>query len=329
MVSDMADASPRTKSRKRAQATPEQTVGERRARELERSARQALRELATWWQTSARDLPWRYGRTTPWGVLVCEVMSQQTQMSRVVPYWEAWMSQWPDAASLAAAEKSEVIRAWGRLGYPRRALRLQECAEVVARDYDDRLPREYDELMALPSVGDYTASAVLSFAYGERVAVIDTNIRRALSRAFLGVESLGGSCTPLERALAWVVLPKAAEQSVLWNQAVMELGALVCTAKAPQCEQCPLQPQCEFVQAGMPGLGEKRTRPRQRFHGTDRQVRGSILQALRALPAGGALTHAQAEGLCADAVQLDRCIASLDDDGLIEILPGHAMRLPA
>ena len=159
MVSDMADASPRTKSRKRAQATPEQTVGERRARELERSARQALRELATWWQTSARDLPWRYGRTTPWGVLVCEVMSQQTQMSRVVPYWEAWMSQWPDAASLAAAEKSEVIRAWGRLGYPRRALRLQECAEVVARDYDDRLPREYDELMALPSVGDYTARA--------------------------------------------------------------------------------------------------------------------------------------------------------------------------
>lgn len=143
------------------------------------------------------------------------------------------------------------------------------------------------------------------------------------------MESLGGSCTPLERALAWVVLPKAAEQSVLWNQAVMELGALVCTAKAPQCEQCPLQPQCEFVKAGMPGLGEKRTRPRQRFHGTDRQVRGSILQALRALPAGGALTHAQAEGLCADAVQLDRCIASLDDDGLIEILPGHAMRLPA
>lgn len=285
--------------------------------------------LGAWWEANARDLPWRFGRATPWGVLVSEVMSQQTQMSRVVPYWEAWMSQWPDAASLAAAEKSEVIRAWGRLGYPRRALRLQECAEVVARDYDDRLPREYDELMALPSVGDYTASAVLSFAYGERVAVIDTNIRRALSRAFLGVESLGGSCTPLERALAWVVLPKAAEQSVLWNQAVMELGALVCTAKAPQCEQCPLQPQCEFVKAGMPGLGEKRTRPRQRFHGTDRQVRGSILQALRALPAGGALTHAQAEGLCADAVQLDRCIASLDDDGLIEILPGHAMRLPA
>lgn len=141
--------------------------------------------LAEWWHASARDLPWRFGRATPWGVLVSEVMSQQTQMSRVVPYWNDWMERWPDAAALAGAAKSDVITAWGRLGYPRRALRLQECARVVASDYGNELPQTYDELLALPGIGDYTASAVMSFAFGERIAVVDTNIRRVLSRVFL------------------------------------------------------------------------------------------------------------------------------------------------
>ena len=136
-----------------------------------------------------------------------EVMSQQTQMGRVVPYWTAWMDRWPDAAALADAPKSDVITAWGRLGYPRRALRLQECAHVIAYDYADELPHTYDELLALPGIGDYTASAVLSFAFGERIAVVDTNIRRVLSRAFVGVESLGGSASPAERALAKRLLP--------------------------------------------------------------------------------------------------------------------------
>ena len=140
--------------------------------------------LAQWWQTNARVLLQRLRRTTPWGVLVSEVMSQQTQMGRVVPYWTAWMDRWPDAAALADAPKSDVITAWGRLGYPRRALRLQECAHVIAYDYADELPHTYDELLALPGIGDYTASAVLSFAFGERIAVVDTNIRRVLSRAF-------------------------------------------------------------------------------------------------------------------------------------------------
>ena len=197
--------------------------------------------LAQWWQTNARDLPWRFGRTTPWGVLVSEVMSQQTQMGRVVPYWTAWMDRWPDAAALADAPKSDVITAWGRLGYPRRALRLQECAHVIAYDYADELPHTYDELLALPGIGDYTASAVLSFAFGERIAVVDTNIRRVLSRAFVGVESLGGSASPAERALAKRLLPdddsakcrRFDRPSVVWNQAVMELGATVCTAKSP------------------------------------------------------------------------------------------------
>ena len=287
----------------------------------------ALR-LAAWWESNARDLPWRFGRATAWGVLVSEVMSQQTQMSRVVPYWTAWMERWPDARALADAPKAEVITAWGRLGYPRRALRLQECARTVAERYDGELPRTYDELVALPGVGDYTASAVMSFAFGERIAVIDTNIRRVLARAFRGEESLGGSASQVEREMARRLLPESDKVSVVWNQAVMELGATVCMAIAPLCESCPIAGQCAFLRNGRPGLGQRRTRPRQRFQGTDRQVRGLVLEALRGLPSGGTLERARVERLWEDRVQLDACVASLDDDGLVEMLPDGSLRLP-
>ncbi len=205
-------------------------------------------------------------------------------MSRVVPYWTDWMERWPDARALAEAPKAEVITAVERLGYPRRALRLQECARVVAEDYADKLPRTYDELTALPGIGDYTASAVMSFAFGERIAVIDTNIRRVLSRVFLGVDSHGGATSPAERALANRMLPKdeilgcdanvadnagSAEHvvnstirggkrsrlhrgerpSVTWNQSVMELGAVICTAKSPLCDTCPIADDCAFLKA--------------------------------------------------------------------------------
>ena len=312
--------------------------------------------LFDWWSRYARDLPWRFGRTTPWGVLVSEVMSQQTQMSRVVPYWTAWMRVWPDAASLAAAPKAEVITAWGRLGYPRRALRLQECARQVAGQYADRLPRDYDQLVALPGIGDYTASAVMSFAYGERIAVIDTNIRRVLSRVFLGRESTGGAASREERQLAWQVLPEDEEPeasdhrvngddrletadpqirsaawreppSARWNQAVMELGATVCVARKPACDICPLAGHCRFLKAGLPGLGSGRTRPRQRFAGTDRQIRGSILQALRQA-SGAPVSRKDLKPLCDDEIRLDRCIASLDEDGLLEIGQDGRLSLP-
>ena len=312
--------------------------------------------LFDWWSRYARDLPWRFGRTTPWGVLVSEVMSQQTQMSRVVPYWTAWMNVWPDAASLAAAPKAEVITAWGRLGYPRRALRLQECARQVASQYADRLPRDYDQLVALPGIGDYTASAVMSFAYGERIAVIDTNIRRVLSRVFLGRESKGGAASREERQLAWQVLPEDEDSEVSdhhvngddslgtadpqirsaawreppsarWNQAVMELGATVCVARKPACDICPLAGHCRFLKAGLPGLGAGRTRPRQRFAGTDRQIRGSILQALRQA-SGAPVSRKDLKSLCDDEIRLDRCIASLDEDGLLEIGQDGRLSLP-
>ena len=219
----------------------------------------------------------------------------------------------------------------------RGALRLQECAHVIAYDYADELPHTYDELLALPGIGDYTASAVLSFAFGERIAVVDTNIRRVLSRAFVGVESLGGSASPAERALAKRLLPdddsvkcrRFDRPSVVWNQAVMELGATVCAAKSPLCEACPIAGKCAFLRNGRPGLGQRRTRPRQRFQGTDRQVRGLVLNALRGLPDGETvLDRKSVERLWKDHVQLDKCIASLDEDGLIEILPGGGVRLP-
>nr|WP_101617011.1 A/G-specific adenine glycosylase [Bifidobacterium margollesii] len=287
------------------------------------------RHLAAWWETNARDLPWRFGRTTPWGVLVSEVMSQQTQMSRVVPYWRSWMAAWPDAAALAAASTAEVITAWGKLGYPRRALRLQECARVVANECHDDLPETYDGLTALPGIGDYTASAVMSFAYGKRIAVIDTNIRRVLSRVFDGRESLGGATSRADRELAQRVLPDDAVRSTVWNQSVMELGAVVCTAKKPMCERCPVSAECRFLAAGRPGLGERRTRPRQRFQGTDRQVRGLVLNALRAKPQGSqTIGREEIRALWKDRVQLDACIASLDEDGLIEMMPDGSLRLP-
>ena len=271
-------------------------------------------------------------------------MSQQTQMSRVVPYWLTWMQTWPDAQSLAHATSAEIITAWGRLGYPRRALRLQSCAQVVATRYRNKLPCTYEELIALPGVGDYTASAILSFAYGKHIAVIDTNIRRVLIRAFTGTESHGGSTTQSDRELAAAVLPEdnhvtAATAnatnttnttctSSVWNQAIMEIGATICTARSPQCTVCPLQTWCRFKAAGFPGLG-RHTRPQQHFAGTNRQVRGIILQALReAHKKQQVLQRCEINNLWSNQTQLGECIASLNHDSLITILPDGTLALP-
>ena len=279
--------------------------------------------LGAWWEANARDLPWRFGRATPWGVLVSEVMSQQTQMSRVVPYWTDWMERWPDARALAEAPKAEVITAWGRLGYPRRALRLQECARVVAEDYADKLPRTYDELTA--SRGGATSPAERALANRmlpkDEILGCDADVADNAGSAEHVVNSTirGGKRSRLHRG---------ERPSVTWNQSVMELGAVICTAKSPLCDTCPIADDCAFLKAGRPGLGERRTRPRQRFQGTDRQVRGLVLAALRELPAGATLPREDADKLWKDQIQLAACIASLDDDGLIEILDG-GLRLPS
>lgn len=297
------------------------------------TTQQLLPRLRAWWELSARDLPWRSHDVTAWGVLVSEVMSQQTPMIRVVPYWNLWMEQWPTPAALADASSAEVITAWGKLGYPRRALRLQECARVVVEKHGGEVPSAYDELLALPGVGEYTASAVASFAYGVRVAVVDTNIRRVLSRVFDGEENFGGATTPADRRRAQSVLPADTDDSVLWNQGIMELGATVCTSTSPQCEICPFRDLCRWRRAGYPGMGTKPTRKTQKWKGTNRQVRGIVLNALRskALELTGVAPSLSADELAQlwpDRGQLQECVVALDNDGLIEILSDGSVAFP-
>ena len=219
-----------------------------------------------WYANHARDLPWRREGVTAWGVLVCEVMAQQTQVERVAPRWQEWLERWPEPADLAAASRAEVLRAWSGLGYPRRAARLHEAAAVIVESFGAVVPATYDELITLPGVGPYTANAVLVFAFGQRALMLDTNIRRVLLRAF-GVTSN----EDIER-----VWPR--RDGAGWGAAIMELGALVCTARNPECGACPLAASCVWLAAGKPD--EPATRRAPAFHGSHRQRRGAILRAV-------------------------------------------------
>ncbi len=234
-------------------------------------------DVLTWFDRSARDLPWRRD-TSPWSVLVSEVMLQQTPVSRVLPVFALWMARWPTPAALAAEPVGEAIRAWGRLGYPRRALRLHAAAASIVDRHGGEVPSDRETLLTLPGVGDYTASAVASFAFGGRHAVLDTNVRRVLARAVEGVAFPAPSVTAAERALAESMLP--AQDAHRWAAATMELGALVCTARAPRCAACPIADQCRWRADGYP---EHDGPPRrgQAWAGTDRQVRGRLMAVLR------------------------------------------------
>ena len=234
-----------------------------------------------WYQDHARDLPWRRPGTTPWGVLVSEVMSQQTPVSRVTPAWTAWMARWPGPADLAGAPVAEVLHAWGRLGYPRRALRLRECAAAVVERYDGVLPADPDALLALPGVGEYTAGAVLAFAYGRRALALDTNVRRVLARAVGGSALPAPSLVRAERDRAAALLPLEDARAARWSVAVMELGALVCTVREPACPSCPWRRECAWLAAGCPPDKHARRRRSQAWHGTDRQARGLVMDRPR------------------------------------------------
>ena len=266
---------------------------------------------AAWFAANARDLPWRRSDTTPWGVLVSEVMCQQTPAVRVAPHWEAWMQRWPTPDDLAAAPTADVLRAWGRLGYPRRALRLRETATAIVARHDGRVPDDESALLALPGVGRYTAAAVMAFAFGRRSLVLDTNIRRVLARADGGVEFPSRSETAAERARAWEFVPDDDTEAALWSVAAMELGALVCTAKSPRCEQCPISGQCAWLAAGKPEH-DGPERIAQPWEGTDRQCRGRIMAALRGTDSPVPLTDIA----WPDPAQRELCAASLVDDGL-------------
>ncbi|MCB2413236.1 A/G-specific adenine glycosylase [Demequina sp. TTPB684] len=270
-----------------------------------------------WYDAHARDLPWRRADCSAWGVLVSEVMLQQTPVSRVLPAWEGWMARWPTPADLASASQADAVRAWERLGYPRRAKRLWECAAALVDRHAGEVPDDAEALLALPGVGDYTASAVLAFAFGRSAVVLDTNVRRVIGRAWHGEPLPATSLGRAERDAAAAIVPIDHADAAKWAAASMELGALVCTARSPRCEECPLADMCVWKQSGGKGL-DLAPRRTQAWHGTDRQVRGRVLALLRDSPrpvniSGSALLDDVAPG------QLDRCLAGLIADGLVAL----------
>jgi A/G-specific adenine glycosylase len=271
--------------------------------------------VSGWFRENARDLPWRRPETTPWGVMVSEFMLQQTPVARVEPVWRVWMSEWPTPSALAAASRAEVVRAWGKLGYPRRAMRLHAAAEVIASEHGDVVPSDVDVLESLPGVGSYTARAVAAFGYGKRCPVVDTNVRRVVARAVHGAGDAGPARVKADLADVEALLPPDDAPAALASAALMELGAVVCTARAPRCAACPVHAQCAWIAAGRPGYTGPR-RPAQGYAGTDRQVRGRLLDVLRA--AHTPVPKAELDAVWADRAQRDRCLDSLLMDGLAE-----------
>ena len=279
-----------------------------------------------WYAAAARDLPWRRPERTPWGVLVSEVMLQQTPVVRVEPAWHAWLARWPTPPDLAAEPAGEAVRMWGRLGYPRRALRLHAAAVAMTGRHDGQVPTDLDELLALPGVGSYTARAVASFAFGQRHAVVDTNVRRVLHRVLLGEDDPGPQSPARDLALAEAVVPPEAAVAAVFAVAVMELGALVCTARAPACDVCPLAAGCRWLAAGRPAAPDRKPRT-QAWHGTDRQLRGRLMAVVR--EADGPVAGVDLEAVGDDDAQRARCLAGLLADGLLVSADGGATyRLP-
>ncbi len=278
-----------------------------------------------WYAASARDLPWRRDDATPWAIFVSEIMLQQTPVARVLPVWESWLERWPTPADLAAEPPGEAVRAWGRLGYPRRALRLHSAAVAMTERHDGQVPSTQAQLLSLPGVGTYTAAAVATFAFGERTVVVDTNIRRVLARVVQGRAHAAPSPSKAELVLAADLVPEAADTARVWSVAVMELGALVCAARGPRCDECPVNDLCAWRSAGSPAH-DGPPRRGQAWAGTDRQMRGVLLHALRQsrLPVSRATLAAVSDR----ELQRERCLDSLVSDGLVEPLDGDLFRLP-
>jgi A/G-specific adenine glycosylase len=282
--------------------------------------------VLTWYAANARDLPWRRPDASPWAVLVSEIMLQQTPVVRVLPAYETWLARWPVPAALAAEPPGEAVRAWDRLGYPRRALNLHASARAIVERHEGVVPAEYEELRALPGVGAYTAAAVASFAYRRRHAVLDTNVRRVLSRVVTGVEYPPKAQTTAEVRLAESLLPLDPPEAALWSVAVMELGALVCTARTPRCADCPLANDCKWRLSGKPPY-DGPPRKGQTYAGTDRQCRGRLLAVLRG--ATGPVEKPALDDVWDDTLQRERALAALIEDGLVDPLDDGRYALPS
>lgn len=276
-----------------------------------------------WFETAERDLPWRRTRD-PWAVLVSELMLQQTQVARVIPSYHAFVARFPDPGACAAAPVAAVIQAWAGLGYNRRAVNLHRAATAAVDRHGGRLPGTLTELMALPGIGPYTARAVLAFAFERPAAVVDTNVARVLARAVAG-RRLRGRET---QVIADGLLPSA--EIWAWNQALLDLGALICTSRSPRCHECPLaaRERCAWATAGRPrpdpaaGMVSRQST----FAGSDRQGRGRLVATLRRGPIARDRL-AQAAGWPDDPVRAARAAAGLVADGLAADT-GEGLALP-
>ena len=268
-----------------------------------------------WYDENARDLPWRAPEIGGWPILVSEIMLQQTPVVRVLPVWRSWLERWPTPADLAAASPAEAIRMWGRLGYPRRALRLRECAVALVDRHGGAVPTDLDQLLALPGVGSYTARAVAAFAYGQRHPVVDTNVRRLVARAVTGEPDAGPATRPADLVATAELLPVEPAAAARASAAFMELGALICTARSPRCADCPFAGCCAWRASGRPMPTGPSRRP-QGYAGTDRQVRGLLLAVLR--ESDGPVPADRLDLVWADEVQRSRALAGLVSDGLVE-----------
>jgi A/G-specific adenine glycosylase len=280
--------------------------------------------VIAWFEANQRDLPWRRPGFSAWGTLVSEFMLQQTPVARVVPRLEEWLSRWPAPADLAASPPGEAVRAWASLGYPRRALWLHACAVAIVERHGGVVPEDVTDLLALPGVGDYTARAVAAFAYGHRHPVVDTNVRRVIARAVAGrARPLPPSATRDLAAMS-ALLPEARDAARAFNAGAMELGAVVCTARAPRCDACPLAGSCAWRAAGRPEQSGPSRRPQKRYEGSDRQVRGRIMARLR--EAHSPVRDDEIGGLWPDAAQRQRALAGLIADGLtIQVDGGYTL----
>jgi len=290
------------------------------------AADQLSAEVSAWFTRCARDLPWRHPGTPAWSVLVSEVMLQQTPVVRVLPVYRQWLERWPGPAELAAASPGEAVRMWGKLGYPRRALRLHSCAAVIVQRHGGRVPSTLDDLLALPGVGAYTARAVQAFAFGLRAAVVDTNVRRVLARAVAGQGQAGAPSAVRDLAAMEAVLPAADDAAAVFCAGMMELGAVLCKAATPSCTACPLRHRCAWQLAGSPGYDGPPVRP-QRFTGTDRQVRGFLLDVLRGCT--DPVPQAALDVVWPEAAQRRRALDALVADGLVAPLADGRYALPS
>jgi A/G-specific adenine glycosylase len=282
-------------------------------------------EIVGWYGLNRRELPWRRPGVGAWAVMVSEFMLQQTPVNRVLPAYGAWLERWPSAAALAAATPAEAVRQWGRLGYPRRALRLHEAATIITSKHGGEVPPDIVALRELPGVGSYTAAAIAAFAYGQRHAVLDTNVRRVLARLMTGEQYPQNSLSVAEQALAQSLLPPEQDRrAATWSVALMELGAIVCTASAPACAACPVARDCAWRNSGRPaGTAPRRQKP---YQGSDREVRGRLLAELR--EAGAPVPQSALDDCCPDPRQLTRALSGLITDGLATRLPTGLIALP-